>query len=230
MSSQPGLVKTIEVKDDQGRVVESKEVVTYAGLLNRAHQEGLKRVSTKLIQTPSAANGMTAISMAEVETDKGVFRDYGDASPDNVDSMIIPHIIRMSVTRAKARALRDAVNIGAVAIEELGAGFGNGVDNAGTKPLVGATGKFAQDPKHLAQGTGSNNGSGTGNDPMTEYQLNYLYGILAEHGVNGDDAQDYIIETVGAGSLSEVTKKEASDLIDELLANPLEMLRGVAVS
>lgn len=226
MSSQPVLVKTIEVKDDQGRVVESREVATYAGLLNRAHQEGLKRVLTELIQCPSAANGMTAISMAEVETEKGVFRDYGDANPENVDSMIIPHIIRMSVTRAKARALRDAVNIGAVAIEELGAGYGNGVDNSGANS--GTTGHSR--PGQGAHDIGATSGSGTGNHPMTEFQLAYLYRILAEHGVNGDIAHDYIIQTVGAGSLSEVTKKEASDLIDELLANPLEMLRGVAVS
>lgn len=236
------LVTTIEVKDGHGRVVEMKDVVTYAGLLNRAHQEGLKKVSTELIQSPSKANDMTAICMAEVVTEKGTFRDYGDANPGNVDSMIIPHIIRMAVTRAKARAFRDAVNIGVVAIEELGHEFGNGVDNTKTKPTERSNGKPATNGKPTSRNGPTNgrretnqngrtgNGSGTGNDPMTENQRRYLFRILAEHGVTGDIAHDYLVQTFGAGSLKEVTKKEASDLIEELLANAQELLSGVAVS
>ena len=85
MKTQSTLVTTIEIKDRQGRVVATKEVVTYAGLLNRAHQEGLKQIETTLLQAPNAANDMTAISLAEVVTEKGVFRDYGDANPTNVN-------------------------------------------------------------------------------------------------------------------------------------------------
>ena len=230
------LVTTIEVKDDHGRIVETKDVVTYAGLLNRAHQEGLKKVSTELIHSPSKANEMTAICMAEVVTEKGTFRDYGDANPANVDSMIIPHIIRMAVTRAKARAFRDAVNIGVVAIEELGHEFGNGVDNTKTKLTERSNGKPATNGKPTSRNGPTNgrretNQNGrTGNDPMTENQRRYLFRILAEHGVTGDIAHDYLVQTFGAGSLKEVTKKEASDLIEELLANAQGLLSGVAVS
>src|SRR5947209_6747030 len=61
-----------------------------------------------------------AVVQAEVETEKGAFMGIGDANPSNVNRMILPHLLRMAETRAKARALRDAVNIGVTALEELG--------------------------------------------------------------------------------------------------------------
>ena len=97
-----------------------KEFVVYAGLLDEAHRQGLKRIGTTLIQIPADDNGNMAIVQAEVETDKGVYAGIGDASPENVNRMIAPHLLRMAETRAKARALRDAVNVGVTALEELG--------------------------------------------------------------------------------------------------------------
>lgn len=99
---------------------DGKEVVNYKGLLALAHEEGLARIATTLIQIPSEDNGGVAIVHAEVETSKGHFEGIGDASPQNVNRMIAGAIIRMAETRGKARALRDAVNIGVTSIEELG--------------------------------------------------------------------------------------------------------------
>jgi hypothetical protein len=96
------------------------DFVKYEGLLDEAHQQGLNRISTTLIQVPHQDNGNVAIVAAEVETSKGTFSGIGDAAPGNVNRMIVPHLIRMAETRAKARALRDAVNIGVTALEELG--------------------------------------------------------------------------------------------------------------
>jgi hypothetical protein len=99
---------------------QGKDFVLYEGLLDEAHQQGLKRISTTLVQIPHDENGHMAVVAAEVETEKGVFTGLGDASPSNVSRMIVPHLLRMAETRAKARALRDAVNIGVTALEELG--------------------------------------------------------------------------------------------------------------
>lgn len=114
------LTTVIRMKDAQGRVIEEKEVATYAGVLARAHEEGLSSITTLLVQVPCPDNGMVAIVTAVVVTSKGTFTGIGDASPDNVGRKIVPHLVRMAETRAKVRAMRDAVNIGTVALEELG--------------------------------------------------------------------------------------------------------------
>lgn len=99
---------------------QGKPVVLYAGLLDLAHQKGVKRIRTEVLQFPNQENQFTAVCAATVVMDSGQeFSGIGDANPANVGKMIAIHIIRMSETRAKARALRDALNIGVVALEEL---------------------------------------------------------------------------------------------------------------
>ena len=97
-----------------------RSFVLYAGLLDLAHERGLKAISTTLVQVPSDMNGQMAIVHATVELAPGTFTGLGDAAPDSVSRMMLPHLIRMAETRAKARALRDAVNVGVTSLEELG--------------------------------------------------------------------------------------------------------------
>ncbi|NLS44179.1 MAG: hypothetical protein GX969_00330 [Firmicutes bacterium] len=103
------------VKSLQGR-----DYVLYGGLLELVRQRGLKRINTKVIQIPSTDNGMYGVVEAEIETEDGIFKELGDASPESVNRTIQPHLLRMAATRAKARAMRDAVGIDMVALEELG--------------------------------------------------------------------------------------------------------------
>jgi hypothetical protein len=96
-----------------------KTFALYAGLLDQAHGEGLKSIATVLLQIPTDDNGRVAICQATVTTEKGTFSGLGDAAPENVARPMVTCLIRMAETRAKARALRDAVNVGVAALEEL---------------------------------------------------------------------------------------------------------------
>jgi len=111
------------MRDEYVITRQGKQFVLFAGLLDEAHAKDLKGISTELIQIPDEANGHVAICKATVEMEDGRrFQGIGDASPKNVSRNIVPHLLRMSETRSKARALRDAVNVGATSVEELGGG------------------------------------------------------------------------------------------------------------
>ena len=101
--------------------IDDKDFVLYSGLLDVAHQKNLISVDVELIQYPSDENKNTAICKATVKTIDGkVFSDIGDANPQNCNSKVGRHLVRMASTRAKARAFRDMDNIGMTSLEELG--------------------------------------------------------------------------------------------------------------
>ncbi len=124
--ADPGneFIRTIEIKNREGQIVERKEVISAKGLLHLAHRERLSGIRTRLVQGPTKDNGETAIVVVRVVTQRGAFTGMGDANPRNVNSRIAPHFIRMAETRALARALRAALDIGVVALEELEDEFG----------------------------------------------------------------------------------------------------------
>jgi hypothetical protein len=97
--------------------LQGKDFVTHAGLLEVAHKVGLKSITTDMIHREKEI----VIMKARVIMSSGsVYEAYGDAGPNNVNRMILPHVLRMAETRAVNRALRFATNIGMCSIEELG--------------------------------------------------------------------------------------------------------------
>lgn len=108
------------------QVVRGRPYVLYAGLLDLAHRMGMTSINTHIVQLPTKENGEYCVVEAQVTmADRGgkaqFYTGIGDASPQSVSMAgLKPHMLRLAETRAKARALRDAVNVGVAAIEELG--------------------------------------------------------------------------------------------------------------
>ncbi len=101
--------------------IKAKEFVLYSGLLDLAHQKGIRRMIVEPVQFPTKDNKMEAICKATVESMNGeLFVEIADANPLNVNRMVAEHILRVAATRAKAWALRDFTNIGMTCLEELG--------------------------------------------------------------------------------------------------------------
>lgn len=108
---------THKVPKEYIQLVHGRPFVRYTGLVALAHERGLMRLEAQFISvTPELA-----LAWATCEFSDGRrFSDSGDATPSNVGEQIRPHFARMALTRAKARCLRDALNIGICALEELG--------------------------------------------------------------------------------------------------------------
>jgi hypothetical protein len=177
---------------------QGKRFVLYAGLLEEAHSRGLRSIETELLQVPAKENGDVAIVKAVIRTEEGKFGGIGDASPQNVNRAIAPHLIRMAETRAKARALRDAINVGVTAFEELG-GEEEVVQSSGTQEPDG------QQPKAQHE-------EGRGELPATRKQLNYLEALISDV---VDDGIGRFEEMVGK-PVGELTREEASEWIGRL--------------
>ena len=180
---------------------QGKRFVLYAGLLEEAHERGLRSIETELLQVPSQENGEVAIARAVVRTEDGKFSGIGDASPANVNRAIAPHVIRMAETRAKARALRDAINVGVTAFEELGEDGGGEV--AVPQVQNGSRGERQEEaPQEDSRGE----------LPATRKQLNYLEALISDM---VDDGIAKFEDMVGK-EVSELTREEASEWIGRL--------------
>jgi hypothetical protein len=187
---------------------QGRRFVLYAGLLEEAHERGLRSIETELLQVPSVENGEVAIVKAVVRTEEGKFGGIGDASPQNVNRAIAPHLIRMAETRAKARALRDAINVGVTAFEELGGEAGEEAVGAPRLQEDGARSRGEARAKQPA----AQPGEGKGELPATRKQLNYLEALIADV---VDDGIVRFEEMVGK-PVNELTREEASEWIGRL--------------
>lgn len=112
---------TAAPRDDEVIQLQGKSFVLFSGLLRMAHEAGLQSITTKLLQPPDSTNGQTAIVEATVmlqqEGDRPqVYTALGDAGQSTTR---LTAYVRMAETRAVARALRWALNIGEAAAEEL---------------------------------------------------------------------------------------------------------------
>lgn len=193
---------------------QGKHFVLYAGLLEEAHSQGLKEITTTLVQLPNPDNGGVAVCQAVVETERGRFSGIGDASHENVAPIMRQHIIRMAETRAKARALRDAVNVGVTALEELGGDDDVPPANAGNMAASQQLRTVSPVPAHNEERDGEPRGLGP--RTATEKQLKAIFAI-AQSGLNlsRTDVEAKCRDIYGYPP-QELSRWEASQFIDLL--------------
>lgn len=187
--------------------LKGKQFVTYEGLLDLAHQNKLKSIKTELIQIPTKENNNQCIMKAIATTEDGKeFEGYGDADTSNVNSMISKHIIRMAETRAKARALRDLTNVGMTALEELGddSEIIDDINNTSNTESVKA---FKSDSDKQVT---------VDNSLATDRQIKAIYTITKNKSYTEESLKNYIKSVYNKDSIKELTRQEASNIIQML--------------
>ena len=74
---------------------QGRAFVMYAGLLNLAHENGLKSIRTDLIQAPTSENGLVAICAATVVLEKAgneqIYTGIGDARRRTMWDLLCAH-------------------------------------------------------------------------------------------------------------------------------------------
>jgi hypothetical protein len=181
-----------KIKAEFIQQIKGKDFVIFAGLLDMAHNEGLNCIDTEVKQFPNDENQNTAVVKAVIKTSKGSFSGIGDANTENVNYMVAAHIIRMAETRAIARALRFACNIGVTAFEELS-------DAEDIKHPV----KTKQDKKKEMNGK------------IIEQQKKAIIKLLQQIGVKEDNVDSFIKQHYKVG-LDELSFEQAGSIIKKL--------------
>lgn len=218
-SQRVPLTTTIKFKNKEGQVVGEKVVATYAGLLCRAHEEGLRYVRTRILHIPTQENPLVVV-LATVRTRRGIFSGLGDATPSNVHAKVAAHYLRVAETRAKSRALRDALDVGTLALDELGGSDDDHVEEPPPPPAAGrAAGTNRPANENGQEGQQQRRGN-AGAEPMSEAQSRLLFRLAAERGVPAEQGKSWLEGELGLTDLYTLSRREASQAIDRLRSDP----------
>lgn len=178
--------------------INNKEHVTYDGLLDEAHAKGLVGITVEVTQQPREDNGWTTICTALASFGDGRhFSEVGDANPKNCNSKIAAHSIRMAATRAKARALRDALNIKGAAAEELGGDVGHDDEYITVKTALNPAKKR---PSLVSQA-----------------QLTRLFAMVKEANVHPDRVKGAVLARFGLASSKDLNVEQYEELVNDML-------------
>lgn len=104
------------VKPEWIQMIHGKAFIRYVGLLALAHEQGLQKLEARFV---SLTETLAVAAATATFADGRVFTEAAESTPTNVGPQVKDHFARIALTRAKARALRDALNLGMCSVEEL---------------------------------------------------------------------------------------------------------------
>ena len=182
------------------------------GRLRLAHEEnGSLSISTEIIRYEETV----AVVKAQATTSKGTFNGLGMASLER-DQQIAPAILELAETRAIARSLRFA----GYGVEYCSAEEVSHLENGGPIEQIGESGSPVQDPDDKSSEKSAkdvqNDGQNSQDSRLTSKQLNYLKRLARDRRMTDKELRTKTMEAYKKQP-EYLSKKEASELIDQLL-------------
>lgn len=173
--------------------IKGKEAIKLEGLTAFAHEKGMWKLETDIIQFPTQENGFTCICKTVVggydydpvtdQLREVVYSDIGDANVSNCTKMVSAAFIRMASTRSQARALRKYVNIDMVCSSEL--------DSVTEEPV---------DP------------------PISMEQLSEIKGLIKSKGFTQESFGNMLFKMFGHQNYMQLTDPQGKSLISAMQA------------
>ncbi len=231
MSANDLLVK-IEILDDQDKVIEERLATTFRKLLEAAHAEKLSSVDTSVLQYPSRETRETAVVRATITTSQGTFTGLGDAAPESVPEKLRSALVRVAETRALCRALRTALCVPYVAVEELGDKIrflpdkrDNGAER-NARPRNDRPGQRSENDRRTTDAPPPRRGhgrderpeqaGGSENKAMSDAQKKLLFRLAFNLGATKENVRERVVKALGVDRLEWATRLDASKAIDTL--------------
>ena len=175
-------------KNEELVKVQGKVYPVVGGRLRLAHDENkILSIETNII----SYNEDSAVIQAHITTEKGTFSGMGNASVKR-DRVLANAILELAETRSIARALRFAgYGVEYTGFEEVGDG----------KALTGEKGDESTKSEETT---------------ATKNQLNTIFSIAKAINMSNDDLRSMMQEKTGKSYSKDLSKKDASTIIDAL--------------
>jgi hypothetical protein len=97
--------------------IKGKPFIRFSALLAEAHARGLQKLEVTFISVTTEL--ALAQATATFKSSGLSVTDVADATPGNVGAQVKAHYPRIAATRAAARALRNALNVGICSLDEI---------------------------------------------------------------------------------------------------------------
>jgi hypothetical protein len=188
----------ISIESGDVLLIEGKWYVTHSGLLRLARRKKCCGIHVDMATEfcdPRSSRWACRATVYKSPTCKG-FVGYGDASPSNVDPLILGAEMRMAETRAVNRALRKAYAVPLCSVDEIGSSPG-GFESAREAIKL---------PPQQA------NGNGYGGRSVRDR----LCHLIRQHQLDASLVKSYATDFCGVKTLRQATREQVENFVAHL--------------